>query len=33
VKSVVGKSATKPFPGRDYSSDVTVAPTVDTGGQ
>ena len=33
VKSVVGKSATKPFPGRDYSSDVTTAPVVETGGQ
>ena len=33
VKSVVGKSATKPFPGRDYSSDAAAVSTSDTGGQ
>ena len=35
VKAVSSKLATKPFPGRDYSSDVpTVAPASDsTGGQ
>jgi hypothetical protein len=32
VKSVVGKSATKPFPGRDYSSDSAAAGG-DAGGQ
>ena len=30
VKSVVGKSATKPFPGRDYSSDSAAG---EAGGQ
>ena len=32
VRSVVGKSATKPFPGRDYSSD-SAASGGDAGGQ
>jgi hypothetical protein len=33
VKAATSKLVTKPFPGRDYSSDVpTPAPTTDSGG-
>jgi hypothetical protein len=33
VKAVTGKQVTKPFPGRDYSSDVPPAPATSGGGQ